>query len=79
MTLVVIVCGVNNCGVWCVCAVISVNMAAAIVQTMWVPAARSTLESFFGDVSSVNVIAQILLAFAHFLTAITFNMAVGGK
>ena len=38
----------GNCGV---CEVNTVNMADAIVQTMWAPAAsRSTLESIFWDV-----------------------------
>ena len=62
----------------CVCAVNTANMAAAIVQTMWAPAAGLAGKAIFGTFS-VAVIVQIVFTFELFLAAITFNMAGGCK
>ena len=53
-------------------------MAAAIVQTMWAPAAGLLWKAIFGTFS-VAVIVQNVFTFEHFLAAITFNMAGGCK
>ena len=62
----------------CVCAVNTANMAAAIVQTMWAPAAGLLGKAIFGTFS-IAVIVQTVFTFELFLAAITFNMAGGGK